>query len=351
MFLIFVLLLGLFVGFIIGFLVDRLAPSARTAPAQADKMIASTSAAAAEKIVAGVAAGLREISLKTMKGIDSHSQLLFSMESELGSMSTNHLAELSIIARLINANGTLQGQLQEAQSRLRDQTAQLSFEKEEARTDELTGLRNRRALRDELELRHRESQIHRQSAGVMMLDLDNFKQLNDTFGHAAGDEVLRAVGKVLQTTAQAQQRLFPARYGGEEFAVVYHGYTVQEAGEIADQLRIKLSELRINYGNKLLHIRASVGVAEFYAGPDIKQTLVWADEALYTAKRTGRNKTVVHQPPKTILPQPSSEYAKKNEVGGAIELLATAPKPPDRRTATMSATLPIFANQEQQRAG
>ena len=112
----------------------------------------------------------------------------------------------------------LQNRLAQAEKQIAAQAADLRSYETEARTDSLTGLANRRAFDDEMQRRFAEWQRRRTPFSLMILDIDHFKQFNDSHGHPAGDEVLRNVGKVLVKTAR--QMDLPCRYGGEEFAVI-----------------------------------------------------------------------------------------------------------------------------------
>jgi diguanylate cyclase (GGDEF)-like protein len=125
-----------------------------------------------------------------------------------------------------------------------------------------------------------------------MIDLDNFKKLNDRYGHATGDRVLRAVGERISIAVRAEDT--PARYGGEEFAVVLRRATADQAVEIAERIRRQINEIPPADIGVLEPITVSVGVAvaEVRAG-EVPVLLAAADEALYAAKRQGRNRVVV----------------------------------------------------------
>lgn len=163
-----------------------------------------------------------------------------------------------------------------------------------ASTDTLTGLANRRAFMERLE-----PECARQASGgpggmVLMLDLDHFKRVNDTWGHATGDVVLVHLARMLKGNLLRSHDL-AGRLGGEEFAVLLPGTTAQEATAIGERLRHALEQSRIHAGDgTIFQVTMSIGAAPLHA--DAHATLAQADAALYEAKNTGRNKVVLAQP-------------------------------------------------------
>lgn len=118
-----------------------------------------------------------------------------------------------------------------------------------------------------------------------MLDIDHFKQVNDTFGHLAGDEVLKQMGCVLSGCLRGNDVV--CRYGGEEFMLLLTGSGLDEAIVVAERLRLMISEtVRLPCGQ---HITVSAGCSEFIAGEDESHFLKRADDAMYAAKAMGRN--------------------------------------------------------------
>jgi diguanylate cyclase (GGDEF)-like protein len=159
--------------------------------------------------------------------------------------------------------------------------------------DPLTGLFNRRYL-DETMVReiHR---VQRKGAplGVIMLDLDHFKPFNDTFGHEAGDNLLRALGKFLLT--QVRQEDVACRYGGEEFVLIMPEASLDVVKARAEEIREKVPQLQVLHRGQLLKsITVSLGLAMFPGcGSTAEDVLLAADDAMYQAKREGRNRVVV----------------------------------------------------------
>lgn len=166
--------------------------------------------------------------------------------------------------------------------------AYLDVCEEAAFTDHLTGLANRRRFERQLEREVNRTIRYDHPFTLLMIDIDNFKRLNDTFGHNAGDEAIRLIGRVLREGTRGID--LAARIGGEEFAVVLVE-TNQEGGmEVAERLRIAIRTMSIPFAGR---ITASFGVAEC---PSCAQTsdgiLNAADTALYEAKRNGRDRVV-----------------------------------------------------------
>jgi diguanylate cyclase (GGDEF)-like protein/PAS domain S-box-containing protein len=159
--------------------------------------------------------------------------------------------------------------------------------------DALTGLYNRRYLEELLDREVRRAARATQSLGFLMIDLDHFKNFNDTYGHDAGDAVLRETGLLLAKGIRAED--FVCRFGGEEFVVVLPTADLEASRGRAEKLRAKMRELTILYQGKSLGIvTISVGVAAFPThGTSPKELMAAADAALYEAKRGGRDQVVV----------------------------------------------------------
>jgi diguanylate cyclase (GGDEF)-like protein len=155
-------------------------------------------------------------------------------------------------------------------------------------TDQLTGLLNRRGFDLHCESRSARARHGGDRAAVMLLDLDHFKQINDRFGHAIGDEALRDFAALLTLTAPREALV--GRMGGEEFVVFLDGATL-ETGRRAAETILRAAALRVS--PRLPPITVSIGVAEILPEEDLPHAMRRADEALYRAKETGRNRVCV----------------------------------------------------------
>jgi diguanylate cyclase (GGDEF)-like protein len=202
-----------------------------------------------------------------------------------------------LIASLQSKNQALLEMNRELEAKIHERTHELAEANTRlaqlAVTDGLTGLYNHRHFHERLTLEVERSQRSGLPLSLLMLDVDHFKQFNDTFGHPAGDEVLRQLARVLADTRRANDVV--ARYGGEEFAVILVDTPKFTAAKVAERARERIfghdfSEAAPRAGR----ISASFGVATFPDdGADAETLVRSADQALYAAKRAGRNRVVL----------------------------------------------------------
>jgi diguanylate cyclase len=191
---------------------------------------------------------------------------------------------------LAASSSTLKTQLQSANQELEQMRNELVKVREVAVTDGLTGLLNRRAFDDVLH----QLVENAGTASFAMLDLDHFKQVNDNYGHQVGDSVLKFTASLLKN--YAAEHHFVARYGGEELAIIMPDTSLEEALVINEEIRSKLADSRLKRkGNSesIGQITVSIGVSSLKPGDSVDSLICRADEALYKAKETGRNKIVV----------------------------------------------------------
>jgi diguanylate cyclase (GGDEF)-like protein len=169
-----------------------------------------------------------------------------------------------------------------------------------ALTDALTGLPNRREF--ERTLAHEVAQALRDNRplSLAILDLDHFKQVNDKYGHAGGDAVLKELGKILNKETRTAD--LAARFGGEEFVLILSNTDIGGAYVFIDRLREKIQKnLRVSVDGREVRATASFGVAQMLFDEHPKQFFNRADDALYVAKRAGRNRVSPAPPPRSCL--------------------------------------------------
>ena len=158
---------------------------------------------------------------------------------------------------------------------------------QQATHDPLTGVFNRRQLEDVLRKEVVRAERHARPLSVAMMDADHFKAINDTYGHQTGDEVLRAISDRCRKSLRSHDVF--GRYGGEEFVIVFPETNLEEAGAVAERLRVAVAENPIQVGDNALGVTVSIGLAAYAPGQDVDKLFQRADSALYTAKQDGRN--------------------------------------------------------------
>lgn len=193
-------------------------------------------------------------------------------------------AERTLVADLRRQNA----QLSELVKNLQLTQQRLSEEELTARTDGLTGLWNRRCFDAELTQYMARAEATRTLLAVIAMDLDHFKPVNDTIGHAAGDFVLREVGKILK--GQIRKTDLPCRIGGDEFIVLLADLSESAARKRAESLRAAIGSFEHPGNERGIRITTTMGGTLYRPGEAAEELLHRADEALYAAKRAGRNR-------------------------------------------------------------
>jgi len=177
------------------------------------------------------------------------------------------------------------------ETRVRDLESELRRISDEASTDALTQIANRRGLMTAFDAERARVEREATELAVGLLDIDNFKKLNDTLGHAAGDQALVMLANHVKGSLRPLDVV--ARYGGEEFVVLLPGLPVQEAQQVLTRLQRALTASLFMHEGRERLVTFSAGVTAYRAGEAVDQALERADEALYEAKRTGKNKTCI----------------------------------------------------------
>jgi diguanylate cyclase (GGDEF)-like protein len=187
--------------------------------------------------------------------------------------------------------------------------------KDLAMRDSLTGLFNRRIFDETLAQQAKSPNMR--PVSLLLIDLDNFKQVNDTFGHQSGDQVLKSFARILKESCRGHDLV--ARFGGEEFAIILSQAKAAAAHAIAQRIRNRLANTVFTFDGRQIQITASIGLATCEDGGTIftANLVKQADHALYQAKRMGKNKVCTF--PFDLLMNPSLPLA-----GGNFDSLASA---------------------------
>jgi diguanylate cyclase len=179
----------------------------------------------------------------------------------------------------------------EAVSRLGMQSLNSQLEKV-SRVDGLTGLYNRRFWEEQFVMEYKRDRRSENSSALIMLDIDNFKVVNDTYGHPAGDEVIKILAEIIKKTTRETD--IPGRYGGEEFAIILPDTPVANVEFVAERIRRLVEKCTVVYDEIDIKFTISIGIAGFKLNhKDSTQWLDTADKALYRAKDSGKNRVVL----------------------------------------------------------
>lgn len=201
-------------------------------------------------------------------------------------------AIMAAAAAMLIANRRLQTDLAMARDEIRKQQEKVDALAAESRTDTLTGLANRRSFDEELGRRFDQWRRHKVPLSLMLVDIDRFKQVNDTYGHPVGDAALKWVAAA-QSGALRQMDV-AARYGGEEFGIILPGTKLTDAANVAERLRATIADRQFREGEHEFQITVSIGVAMTVEDDTPESLIKRADEALYHAKHQGRNRAFRH---------------------------------------------------------
>jgi diguanylate cyclase len=197
----------------------------------------------------------------------------------------------SATRRVQRENSTLEKKLADSAAEVTRLKEHLEQVRRDATTDALTNLANRKAFDDELGRACAEAREKGEPLSLAVIDIDHFKNFNDTWGHQTGDQVIRYVSSVIGRMAPPPR--FAARYGGEEFAMIFPRERGQEVIDTLEEIRVEVSSRilkRRSTNEDLGAVTVSAGFAEMLPGESTEALLERADAALYASKRTGRNK-------------------------------------------------------------
>lgn len=165
-----------------------------------------------------------------------------------------------------------------------------------SRVDGLTGLYNRRYWQERFDEMHKLCVRREKPSTALMLDIDHFKRINDTYGHQAGDKVIKMLAALIKRCVRETD--LAGRYGGEEFAIILNDSSVEDAKIVAERIRQLAQRLVVEHEGESISFTVSLGLAQF--SPDFKGAMAWlecADQALYEAKENGRNQYRIYAAP------------------------------------------------------
>ncbi|HEY5101657.1 MAG TPA: diguanylate cyclase, partial [Steroidobacteraceae bacterium] len=187
--------------------------------------------------------------------------------------------------------GRMRSRIRELERESHSLHASLQEEHRLSMIDALTGIPNRAAYDGRMDQEFRRWKRFGRTVAILAWDIDRFKTINDAYGHKAGDRVLRIFGQ--QLAKHVRETDFVARYGGEEFVMLLVGSSPAEAYDVADKIRIEISQLGFHFHDKPVTITASCGITNFIAEDTADIAFDRADRALYQAKEAGRNRCVI----------------------------------------------------------
>jgi len=201
---------------------------------------------------------------------------------------------VSATARMQRRSRELERRLQETSVEVNQLRNNLEKVREEAMTDALTGLANRKRFDESMRKARRDAELQGDDFSLILCDIDHFKRFNDTWGHQTGDQIIRFVAACLSRFAKDTHVV--ARYGGEEYAIVMPKTTIGEAASVAEKIRATVESkrlLRKSTNEDLGHITVSMGVSQHASGESVESLIERADTNLYKSKQTGRNRVTV----------------------------------------------------------
>lgn len=243
-----------------------------------------------ERLDADVRKELKEIRTSVESG-DDIGRLRFEIEGMVNrivaAVDSFHQEEKQRRSEVFGRIEALAKRMESMETEASELKSSLEAQRLEAMRDALTELPNRAAYDDAIEREYSRWRRHGRPLSICVVDIDHFKQINDSLGHLRGDKVLKLVAREISRRVRNED--FVARYGGEEFVILMPETDQQSAMAAAEKVRLAIAECPFNFNNERLQVTASFGVAAFVEGDSIEACFERADRALYRAKANGRN--------------------------------------------------------------
>jgi len=250
--------------------------------------------------LSNIASKVDSILKDAIKNIENHSKHLEESSQSIEQTSKEILSDsimpqiqeiLKELQKIKEQNEKLREKMSKYHEEIQQLKEQLVIARTEAEIDFLTSIPNRRRFMRALEDFLKDFQEKGYVFSVIILDIDDFKKINDTYGHLAGDEVLKDIASVLKFYLRANTVI--GRIGGEEFAFLLPGVDVEKAKSVAERIRKIIENRKVHFGDIIINPTASLGVTQVKEGDDIEKIISRADVALYRAKSKGKNRVEV----------------------------------------------------------
>ena len=245
--------------------------------------------------------GLLESTEQLNEDVDTHNTALQSAQKDLAEVKPEEETPESIgllqsellghISRVVEANRRLENDLTQSKYELEFQAQELDRTRMEARTDPLCKIGNRKAFNEHFNYKLSRFTKQNDPFGLMIIDVDHFKRINDTFGHNSGDQVLVSIGQALKECVRPED--FVARLGGDEFAIILDGLNADNANLVGNRIRSTIELFDFSVGDaqgSTTVVTLSMGLAVILNGDDAHSLYERADQALYRSKELGRNR-------------------------------------------------------------